>query len=145
MANDLHGTKHQSKKLQEVVAMKHASRVALSLLAFVFFVSAMGIFPTAARGKQGQGQQPSQDPAAAPQTVSGKVASVDKASFTLTVSSSTNQSKQISSEAAAPKSMTFQVDKNTTIDGQLKVGANADVTYRQDQGNNIAISVHVAS
>jgi hypothetical protein len=133
--------------------MKHVSRVALSLLAFVFFVSAMGILPASARAKkagQGQGQQPSQqqpaqDPAAT-QTVSGKVASVDKASFTLTVASATNQAKQqVSNEAAAPKSMTFQVDKNTTIDGQLKVGANADVTYRQDQGSNIAISVHVGS
>jgi len=25
--------------------------------------------------------------------------------------------------------MTFQIDKNTTVDGKLKVGANADVTY----------------
>lgn len=127
--------------------MKHASRVALSLLAFVFFVSAMGVLPTSARAKKGvqASQQPSQDPAAT-QTVSGKVASVDKASFTLTVASATNQAKQqVSTEAAAPKSMTFQVDKNTTIDGQLKVGANADVTYRQDQGSNVAISVHVGS
>jgi hypothetical protein len=40
--------------------------------------------------------------------------------------------------------MTFQIDKNTTVDGKLKVGANADVTYRQDGGSNIAISVHVS-
>ena len=30
--------------------------------------------------------------------------------------------------------MTFQIDKNTTVDGKLKVGANADVTYREDSG-----------
>jgi hypothetical protein len=47
-------------------------------------------------------------------------------------------------EAANPKTMTFQIDKNTTIEGTLKVGANADVTYRQEKGANIAISVHVA-
>jgi len=29
------------------------------------------------------------------------------------------------------------------VDGKLKVGASADVTYRQESGNNIAISVHV--
>jgi hypothetical protein len=40
--------------------------------------------------------------------------------------------------------MSFQIDKNTTVDGQLQVGANADVTYRQDNGSNIAISVHVS-
>ncbi len=123
--------------------MKHASRVALSLLAFVFFVSAMGILPLSAREKKGL--RASQDPAAATQTVSGKVAAVDKASFTLSVTSSTNQAKQFTNEAGGPKSMTFQIDKNTTIDGQLQVGANADVTYRQDRGNNVAISVHVVS
>lgn len=123
--------------------MKHATRVALSLLAFVFFVSAMGILPTSAREKKDK--LANQDQAAATQTVSGKVASVDKTSFTLSVSSLTAQAKQFTNEAGSPKSMTFQIDKNTTIDGQLKVGANADVTYRQDQGSNIAISVHVGS
>ena len=46
--------------------------------------------------------------------------------------------------ATSPKTMTFTIDKNTTVDGKLKVGANADVTYRQEGGNNIAISVHVS-
>jgi hypothetical protein len=39
--------------------------------------------------------------------------------------------------------MSFAIDKNTTIDGKLKVGSSADVTYRQDNGANIAVSVHV--
>ena len=39
--------------------------------------------------------------------------------------------------------MAFTIDKNTTVDGKLKVGSSADVTYRQDNGTNIAISVHV--
>jgi hypothetical protein len=39
--------------------------------------------------------------------------------------------------------MTFVIDKNTTIEGKLKVNANAEVTYREDGGNNVAISVHV--
>src|SRR5215813_4762942 len=132
-----------SQKLQEVCAMKNASRVAISLLAFALFVSTGGILPMSAQEKGSM--QKGQDPAAT-QTVSGKIASVDKASFTLNVTSggAANQSKQFTNEAGGPKSMTFQVDKNTTIDGQLKVGANADVTYRQDQGSNIAISVHVS-
>lgn len=40
--------------------------------------------------------------------------------------------------------MNFLLDKNTTIDGKLKVGATADVTYREDSGQNVAISVHIA-
>ena len=81
--------------------------------------------------------------AAAPsQSVSGKIAAVDKTSFTLTVGAgSTN--RELQQQEAAPKSMNFQIDKNTTIDGKLKVGASADVTYRDDNGQNIAISVRV--
>jgi hypothetical protein len=77
--------------------------------------------------------------------VSGKIASVEKTTFTLTVSSPTRSS--VSQDAQAPpstaKTMSFTIDQNTTIEGKMKVGANADVTYRQDNGANIAISVRV--
>jgi len=123
--------------------MKYASRVAVSLLALALFVSTAGILPLSAQEKAAL--QGGQDPAAT-QTVSGKIAAVDKASFTLSIASSgaANQSKQFTNEAGGPKSMTFQIDKNTSVDGQLQVGANADVTYRQEKGANIAISVHVS-
>jgi len=39
--------------------------------------------------------------------------------------------------------MTFQVDRNTSISGKLAVGANADVSYRTESGNNIAVVVSV--
>ncbi len=45
---------------------------------------------------------------------------------------------------SSPKTMTFQIDKNTTVDGKLQVGANADVTYREDGGKLMAISVRVS-
>jgi len=119
--------------------MKNFSRIAFSVLAFLFFVSMVGILPTRANDRNQAGQE--QAPQA--QTVSGKIASVDKSSFTLTVSTNTS-SRQLATEAGGAKTMHFQIDKNTTIEGQLQVGANADVTYRQDGGNNIAISVHVS-
>ena len=75
------------------------------------------------------------------QSVSGKIASVEKTSFTLTVGQSQTQS--LHQDPNTPKTMTFMIDKNTTIDGSLKVGANADVTYRQEKGSNVAISVRV--
>ena len=121
--------------------MKNASRIRLSLLALLLFVSVGAILPMSAQTSSGMNA--SQDPAAT-QTVSGKVASVDTGSFTITVPASANQSKQVGNEASSPKSMTFQIDKNTTVDGKLQVGANADVTYRQDNGSNVAISVHVS-
>jgi len=37
--------------------------------------------------------------------------------------------------------MTFQIDKNTTVDGKLQVGAKAYVTYREESGKWVAISV----
>jgi hypothetical protein len=88
----------------------------------------------------------SQDPAQQ-QSVSGKIASVEKNSFTLTLGQSQTSSERqnLRQDMASPKTMTFQIDKNTTIEGTLKVGANADVTYRQEKGANIAISVRVAA
>jgi len=77
------------------------------------------------------------------QSVSGKIASVEKTSFTLTVGQS--QTQNLQQDQNTPKTMTFMIDKNTTIDGSLKVGASADVTYRQEKGSNVAISVRVTS
>lgn len=82
---------------------------------------------------------------AAAQSVSGKIASVEKTSFTLTVApghAMTNPGNQLQDSSA--KTMTFQIDKNTTVDGKLKVGANADVTYREESGTLVAISVRVS-
>ncbi len=84
--------------------------------------------------------------AAAPeQSVSGKIASVEKNSFTLTVgqSQTSTAGQNVLQDSASPKTMVFQLDKNTTIEGSMKVGASADVTYRQEKGSNIAISVRV--
>ena len=35
--------------------------------------------------------------------------------------------------------MTFLIDKNTTVEGNLKVNANAAVTNREESGSNVAI------
>jgi hypothetical protein len=40
--------------------------------------------------------------------------------------------------------MMFVIDLNTTVDGKLTVGANADVVYRDDNGNHVAVSVTVS-
>ena len=79
------------------------------------------------------------------QSVSGKIAEVQKTSFTLTIAPShtmSNLGQQL--QETSQKSMTFQIDKNTTVDGKLQVGANADVTYREDAGTYVAISVRVS-
>jgi hypothetical protein len=73
------------------------------------------------------------------QSVTGTIASIGKNSFTLTRGSAMSQREQTN-----PRTMMFLIDKNTAIDGKLRVGASADVTYREDNGNNVAISVRVA-
>ena len=120
--------------------MKNSNRLVFAALASIILVATALAWPTTHRGTQ-PAVITEQTPAA-PQSVSGKIASVAKDSFTLTVGSGQTSGHQIAS-APAPQTMTFQIDKNTTIEGKLKVNANADVTYREDGGNNIAISVHV--
>jgi hypothetical protein len=83
--------------------------------------------------------------AAAAQSISGKIAEVQKTSFTLSIGPShtvSNTGQEL--QEPTQKSMTFQIDKNTTVDGKLQVGASADVTYREDSGKLVAISVRVS-
>jgi hypothetical protein len=124
--------------------MRNVGRVFFSTLACLALAVAAWSLPatTHSPGTLGLSSQE----AAQPQSVSGKIASVEKNSFTLTVGQSqTSTGSGNLQQDPAPKTMTFHIDKNTTIEGTLKVGANADVTYRQEKGANIAISVHVTS
>jgi hypothetical protein len=77
------------------------------------------------------------------QSVTGIIASVGKKSFTLTIEAAISNRQP--AQETNPKSMVFSMDKNTTIDGQLRVGARANVTYREEKGNAIAINVRIPS
>ena len=125
--------------------MKNVCRVFLPTMACLTLIApARALPPTAAHGASFLGLS-SEQTAPQEQSVSGKIASVEKSSFTLTVGQSQTSSERqnLQQDTASPKTMAFQLDKNTTIEGSLKVGANADVTYRQEKGANIAISVRV--
>ena len=124
--------------------MTKEGRIVVSALASLILIPAVWALPaTPSTTTRGVSIQDSAPPQAQSQSVSGKIASVEKSSFTLTVgAASTNQGRQFQQSAA--KTMNFMVDKNTTIDGKLKVGATADVIYREDNGQNVAISVHIA-
>jgi hypothetical protein len=94
-------------------------------------------------------------------SVSGTIASLQENGFTLTLASAISDhnlrttSPPSSGQAeggryrdtpqTTPKSLTFRMDKNTTIDGKLRVGANAKVTYREAKGGNLAVNVRVGS
>jgi hypothetical protein len=65
-------------------------------------------------------------------SVSGQIASVGDASFTLEVKKSKDS-----------QTVQFEVDENTKVEGKLAVGAQAVVEYRSDGGKNIATHVVV--
>lgn len=139
MAHALLSGTYQLKNFEEASEMKKVSRTVFSALSSLALAAACVALPATHNAKQ----QATHEQAAQTQSVSGKIATVEKTSFTLTVGSGMSNSGQ-QMQQTAPKTMTFQIDKNTTVDGKLKVGANADVTYREDNGNNIAISVRVS-
>jgi hypothetical protein len=123
--------------------MKNMHRIVFATLASLILVASLWAIPTAADNAQ---------PTATAQTpasqlsVSGKITAVGKDSFTLAVAGGqTSSSLHFAQEAPKAKSMIFHIDKNTTIEGKLKVDANADVTYREENAKNIAISVHVTA
>jgi hypothetical protein len=118
--------------------MKNAWRFGFSTLAGTVLVAGALALPPANTHQTQDGQQA----AAQTQSVSGKIASVDQNSFTLTVASPSSVSE--AQQPTSATTMSFVIDKNTTVEGKLKVGSAADVTYRQDNGANVAISVRVA-
>lgn len=125
--------------------MKNTLRLTLATLAGAILVVAAWGLPRATTHGSAPALINEQTPAAT-QSVSGKIASVAKDSFTLTVAGSqTSAGQQLTQQQTEPKTMTFSIDKNTAIEGKLKVNANAEVTYREEGGKNIAVSVHVAS
>jgi Cu/Ag efflux protein CusF len=119
--------------------MKNTWRFGFSALAGTVLVAGA----LALQANTHQTQQPGTQAAAKTQSVSGKIASVDQNSFTLTVGSGSSVSQDPQAKPSTSSTMSFRVDKNTTVEGKLKVGSSADVTYRQDNGANVAISIHV--
>ncbi|HXJ06119.1 MAG TPA: hypothetical protein VNH65_13535 [Candidatus Acidoferrum sp.] len=67
------------------------------------------------------------------QSVSGRIASVGDASFTLSVAKKDQQGQTVE----------FLVDDKTRVEGKLTIGAEAMVEYRSDSGKNVAVHVVV--
>ena len=71
-------------------------------------------------------------PAPDSQTLSGTIASVGDAEFTVQAAKNKDAS-----------AVQFAVDDKTKVEGKLVVGAHATVEYRSDAGRNIAVHVVV--
>ena len=112
--------------------MNKMVRVGVSVIACLVIAGFLSVVPSVAKKSAAPSAQSS---AAETHTVSGKVTAIGKNSFTLLVGSTKKMSEE-SNESNSGKSMTFLVDSNTTIDGSVQVGVDADVTY--------AVNVRVA-
>lgn len=121
--------------------MMNSRRIVFATVASLVLVAALWAMPPALDNSQAT--TTAQQAPAGQLSVSGKITAVTKDTFTIAVAGQTAQ--QLAQEAPRPKSMTFHIDKNTTIEGKLEVNANADVTYREEKGRSIAISVHVTA
>ncbi len=71
-------------------------------------------------------------PAAVDKSVSGTISSIGDASFTVDVKKEQNTIR-----------VPFLIDEGTKIDGKLEVGKDAQVDFRTEDGNNIAMNVRV--
>src|SRR5260370_14267942 len=123
--------------------MKNLYRVVFVTLASAMLVASLWSMPRATDNAQptATAQAP-----ASQLSISGKITAVGKDSFTLAVTGAQSSAgHQFAQETPNAKSMIFHIDKNTTIEGNLKVNATADVTYLEENGKNIAISVHVTA
>jgi hypothetical protein len=123
--------------------MKNINRLGLSLISGSLFAIATWALPVTTPRAPG-GAQDSPRGGSQLQSVSGTIATVARDSFTLTTSGGTPQGLNFAQVDSTSKTMMFIIDQNTTIDGKLQVGGNADVIYRQDSGNNMAVSVTVS-
>ena len=120
--------------------MKNSSRVVVSIISSsILTVAAWALPARTANPAPPQNVAPN---SAQLQSASGKIASVQSNSFTLETSAAMPQGQQFQQQPK-PMTMSFQIDQNTTINGKLAVGSNADVTYRVDNGNNVAVNVQV--
>ena len=132
--------------------MNRIQKLSLSIFSAALLAGAMIVLPShvAAQAMPSGGSSQASPSSQELQSVSGKITSVSGKTFTLSTSSSPSSSagehfQASPSSPAAAQSMTFSIDDNTTVSGKLAVGANADVTYRSQGGQNIAVSVRVSS
>lgn len=75
------------------------------------------------------------------ESASGRITSVQGNTFTLEVSRQNGPGNDRSK--GNEKALTLTLDQDTDVYGKIAVGAEANVTYREQDGNNIAVSVRI--
>jgi hypothetical protein len=108
-------------------SVRFRTSLCLATLFLVCFTIAAWSTPLPAQPAAGHPQ-----PTADNQSVSGTIASVGDAEFSVQVAKNKDAS-----------TVQFMVDDKTKVEGKLAVGAQATVEFRTDEGKNIAVRVVV--
>ena len=125
--------------------MNRIKKISLTLFSATLLTGAMLALPShaapAANVQAPSGGAPTQQEMQA----SGKITSVSGKTFTLAASQKSSSATQQFQSQDGAQPMTFVIDDQTTVSGKLAVGANAEVTYRTQGVQNVALSVRVSS
>jgi hypothetical protein len=78
------------------------------------------------------------------QSASGTITAMQDDTFTIEIQHGKPPGQGFRQDNRA-SAMTFLVNSSTKIEGKLDVGANADVLYRQRDGNDVAVTVRVTA
>jgi hypothetical protein len=78
------------------------------------------------------------------ESVSGRIVAIRGNAFTLTIRENPPQGLHFQ-QKPVESTMTFIIDENTTVEGSLQLDADAEVVYRQQNGNNVAVNVRVTN
>src|SRR5216684_3660727 len=106
-------------KIRGGFKMRNVGRVFFTTLAGLTLVVAVWAFSPPTTHDTALLSLSNSQAAAPEQSVSGKIASVEKNSFTLTVgqSQTSTAGQNVLQDSASPKTMVFQLDKNTASEG----------------------------
>jgi hypothetical protein len=126
---------------KEDAEMKNMGRIGISIISGALLT--VGTWALGATAPRANSNQDAPKGSVQLQSVSGTIATVQHNSFTLVTSAGT-PGAHLQQVSLDNKTMMFILDENTTVDGKLRAGANADVVYREDSGNNMAINVTVS-
>ena len=121
--------------------MKKMGRIGISIISGALLT--MGTWALPAMTRSESSQQGAAKGSVQLQSVSGTISTLQHSSFTL-ITSAGAPGEHLQQVSKDNRTMMFITDDNTAVDGTLKVGANADVVYRDDAGNNMVVSVTVS-
>jgi len=121
--------------------MKKVGRIGISIISGALLT--MGTWALPAMTRSESSQQGAAKGSVQLQSVSGTISTLQHNSFTL-ITSAGAPGEHLQQVSKDNRTMMFITDDNTAVDGTLRVGANADVVYRDDAGNNMVVSVTVS-